>query len=144
MHFFMEIPRYPNTLSYAVIGLGVQMNSDMYCWLHYNMLYSLIHTIWAVSFGGWSCWLSVSCSCHHYQCQLLGLVPKELYWSKKALSGLCLKLDLIKNNRACLNFPTMWFFTGISRNTQSNSYYAIIDGVCLRKIPNHNALWYIH
>ena len=72
------------------------MNLEMYCWLHFNVLYYLIHTRWAVSFDGWSYWLSVSGSCHHYQCQLLGLVPKELYWSKKAASGLCLTLDLIK------------------------------------------------
>ena len=30
------------------------------------------------------------------------------------------------------NIPTMQFFTGISRNTQSKLYNAIIDGVGLR------------
>ena len=45
--------------------------------------------------------------------------------------GLIKELDLMGLIGHVNNIPKMQFFTGISGNTQSKSYYAVIDRVCL-------------
>ena len=83
----------------------------------------------------WFYYLHKQCSCSHIRqtlCRRYRILCNE-------------ESDLIKQPKAerighVNNIPTMQFFTGVSKNTQSKSYIYIIIDLVSREFRN-NALW---